>query len=1383
MSIQYTDGESIERRILTYVQEAKRRESNTAIAQDQYDEWAVRYHLSPERANLVRPFNWAGLDVLELGAGMGAVSRFLSENARSLHVVEGTEARFQVLSERLRDRSNWSGQVANIQDAEISRTFDVVCLIGVLEYSEIYVRGHEGRSPFEEVLYRCQQWLKPDGVVVIAIENQLGLKYWAGCAEDHRGTLFDGLTGYPDTPTARTFSRKELTQILVRGGFSHSRFFYPFPDYKIPTSMVSHELAFEHSEFAASLACFQPFEHYGKPPVRLFPTPLVAGTLAQAGLLAELSNSFLLFAAQDVQSPTLQQLTGHLDEGAKAWHFSLHRAIPTQTVFQSTPDGLTVQKSPLLSIPRTEISSAQFEWTCPGPSLVEKGPELRLSLLRSAYFQDWTGWQQRWMEFMYWSCEHWNNREGSLEGLALDAHFGNAARTSSAFSVFDLEWKSRTPIPRSWFVFRNILNLWRDREVFAGGPWATFLDLYRWTCSQLKVPDSLESDLALECAFQQVSSGRLVESSWHLERLKAVFLTPLGKHGLPRDVVVFSQMQSEWARLQAENADLHKRLGQLPHRLASVTLRLLSSVGKRIPAVATFFEQIAESVYQCAKHVGKRAKKILRSFQWQTFECSPSPTQDGTSPQLKFQLPAVLPKGFVVVQAFQRVGERFAFRDAVPLTLTVRFGTESATGSAHLSVPQAPLECLHGLCRLDIESHSASASVPTNGSPILLRLRTITRLEAAFRLLAPRLWDLGGNRAAWIATLRRGVAYTRALGWVGFKTWLAQEAKQNPLPVISRYSAWLEHYDKAEQNRPQILEDLRQMPQKPRISVIVPVFNTDAKWLKACIDSVFNQLYTHWELCIADDFSTAPHVREILESYRNKDPRVKVSFRPVNGHISAASNSALELATGEWIVLLDHDDVLTEDALYCVARTAELHPEAHLIYSDEDKIDQHGRRFDPHFKSDWNPDLFLSLNLVTHLSAFRRSTVSQVGGFRRGFEGSQDYDLSLRVWAACRPKSREIVHIPRILYHWRAIPGSVALAASEKNYAHTAARRAIQEFLETQSPGATVEAGFSSLHRVRYPLPPDATASLIVCTRDRVDLLRQCLSGMLRQDLGLPWELLIVDNQSSDQETLDYFRELKADPRIRILRYDAPFNFSAMNNWAVHNASNSFLVFLNNDLEVLQSDWLKEMVSLAARPGIGAVGCKLLYPNRTVQHVGIVTGIHGIADHVHRGVSERDSGYIGRAQVMQNMSAVSAACLAISRKRFLETGGFDEENLKVAYNDVDLCLKLLDLGYRNLLTPHVLFVHHESASRGPDTSAQELSRFKREAEWMKKRWGVRLAADRYYSPNLTLSSTDYSPAFPPRALPPWETPRPKETPRREASLAKSPRPPENDIAF
>jgi GT2 family glycosyltransferase len=645
------------------------------------------------------------------------------------------------------------------------------------------------------------------------------------------------------------------------------------------------------------------------------------------------------------------------------------------------------------------------------------------------------------------------------------------------------------------------------------------------------------------------------------------------------------------------------------------------------------------------------------------------------------------------------------------------------------------------------------------------------RLTAARVLLShwwarpPRPHDISATvRSTWRVLIDSGPGgLLRAINDVVHD--LAREGAEKPIDIwlhlgrVEYRQRWIRRFDRLSRRDVSEIESATaRLAYQPLLSVLMPVYNSDERWLRAAIASVQAQIYSNWELCIADDHSSDPRVAVVLREIAARDRRVKLIFRNVNGHISAASNSALSLASGDFIVLLDHDDVLAQHALAVVVHELSRHPDADIIYSDEDRLDQRGRRYDPYFKPDWNPELFLSQNLISHLGVYRTALVRQVGGFREGLEGSQDYDMALRVMEQSHPS--RIRHIPMVLYHWRAIPGSAALGVEQKSYATDAARRAVQEHLVRTGVRAAVESPpHAPYHqRVRYPPPePRPHVTIIIPTRDRLDHLSRCIASVSSRSSYAAFDIVVVDNGSIEPATLDYFNEMRRDPRVSVLRIEEPFNFSRLNNLAAARAPGPLLCFLNNDTEVISSDWLEEMVSHAVQEDVGAVGAMLYYPDDTVQHAGVILGLGGIASHAHRGQPRGKPGNNARAALTQTFSAVTAACMVVRKSVFDAVAGFDE-SLAVAYNDIDLCLKLQARGLRNVWTPFAELYHFEAVSRGDDTQGESRPRFLAESQAMRDRWKGLLTADPYYNPNLSLTRADFWLAYPPRRARRWWQP-------------------------
>lgn len=625
-----------------------------------------------------------------------------------------------------------------------------------------------------------------------------------------------------------------------------------------------------------------------------------------------------------------------------------------------------------------------------------------------------------------------------------------------------------------------------------------------------------------------------------------------------------------------------------------------------------------------------------------------------------------------------------------------------------------------------------------------ITLRRVTSSEFYARLVA----RIVRTRVRSVQDLKHCLLITARLlrneGVSGLATRLRASQSRVADLAAPTYQTWIEKYDTPTAAHDHALKArVEQLAERPLISVIMPVYNTPPILLRATIESVRDQIYDRWELCIADDRSTDPQVGRLLREYAVDDPRIKVTFREQNGHISAATNTAFELATGDWIALLDHDDILRNTALAEVALEISAHADAQLIYSDEDKIDANGRRFDAYFKPDFSRELFRSQNYLNHLTVHRASNIRAVGGWRSGYEGSQDYDLNLRIFEIIDPT--KIRHIPKVLYHWRAVAGSTAASGSEKSYALAAGHRALQDHISRMKLPANAEIVTGlPFYRVRFDIPqPPPLVTIIIPTRDKLNVLRNCISSICTKTAYPNYEIIVVNNDSREDQTLEYFEDLERAPNIRVLPYNHAFNYSAINNFAVQHANGSILGLLNNDVEVISEDWLGEMVSWVCRPEIGCVGAKLYYSNETIQHAGVILGIGGVANHAHLYEPRETPGYFGRAAVVGNFSAVTGACLVVRKSVYQDVGGLDEENLSVAFNDVDFCLRVQGAGYSNVWTPYAELYHHESLSRGKEDTADKSKRFASEVDYMLRTWGPALKNDPYYSVHFNRTKPNF----------------------------------------
>lgn len=583
--------------------------------------------------------------------------------------------------------------------------------------------------------------------------------------------------------------------------------------------------------------------------------------------------------------------------------------------------------------------------------------------------------------------------------------------------------------------------------------------------------------------------------------------------------------------------------------------------------------------------------------------------------------------------------------------------------------------------------------------------------------------------------IKKGILYFRHYGAKGFWVKLSERFQKDEIDYQEWYLKHRASEKELERQRKEKFE------KTPLVSILVPVYNTPEKFLRDMIGSAQEQTYANWELCIANANPSNQEVAALLREKCAEDVRIKVTDVPENEGIAQNTNAALKIAEGEYIGFLDHDDLLAPDALYEVVKAVNGRDGVDMLYTDEDKISSDSEEyFTPHFKPDFNVDLLRSNNYFCHFVVAAKDLILQVGAFRAEFNGAQDYDLVLR----CAEKAKNIVHIPRILYHWRVHKASTADNPLSKMYAYDAGKRAIEEHLERCGEKGEVshtkDLGF---YRVKYSLKDKPLVSILIPNKDQADTLAACINSIKQKTEYPNYEIIVIENNSEEETTFSYYKEIEEE-NVKVVYWDGEFNYSAINNFGVRHASGEYLLFLNNDIEVIRGDWLGEMLANCQRKEVGIVGAKLYYPDDTVQHAGIVVGIGGIAGNMFVGLKRGYTGYMHKAVIQQDLSAVTAACMMIKREVFQQVEGF-EEKLKVAFNDVDLCLKVRKAGYLVVYDPYVELYHYESKSRGAEDTKEKIRRFQSEIEFMRCRWNDILKnGDPMYNVNLSLKKWDYS---------------------------------------
>lgn len=585
-------------------------------------------------------------------------------------------------------------------------------------------------------------------------------------------------------------------------------------------------------------------------------------------------------------------------------------------------------------------------------------------------------------------------------------------------------------------------------------------------------------------------------------------------------------------------------------------------------------------------------------------------------------------------------------------------------------------------------------------------------------------------------TIQKGFRYLKHYGPKEFWIRLHERFEPEEVPYGPWYEAYVPDEAALEKQRHHHFE------YSPLISVAVPAYRTPEKFLVQMIDSLLAQTYGNWELCIANGSPEDSAMKKVLEEYTKKDSRIRVSELTENKGIAGNTNAALEMAQGEFVGLLDHDDLLAPNALYEIVRALDEDRNLDAVYTDEDKVttelDEH---FQPHLKPDFNLDLLRSNNYICHFFVVRRSIVQKVGGFCQEFDGAQDHDFIFR----CIETAEKVGHIPEILYHWRTHKASTADNPASKMYAFDAGKRAIEAHLKrTGTEGIVSHTPDLGFFRVKYPVQGQPLVSVIIPNKDEKETLKACIDSIREKTEYPNYEIIIVENNSTTDEIFQYYKELSQDPRIRLLRWKKEFNYSAINNYGVRHANGEYLLFLNNDVTVITPGWIKELLGVCQRPEVGAAGVKLIYPDNTIQHAGCVIGLGGIAGHMFVDMPANRTGYLHKASILQDMSAVTAACMMMKRTAFEEAGGFTEK-LSVAFNDVDLCLKVRKNHKLIVYDPYVQLYHMESKTRGAEDNKEKVRRFQEEIEYMRCQWiDILKKGDPYYNKNLSLTKWNYS---------------------------------------
>jgi glycosyltransferase involved in cell wall biosynthesis/SAM-dependent methyltransferase/ribosomal protein L35 len=1323
----YSDGYGIERYLKTVLENARDLSSHSPELEDAIQDWATEYHLSSKRANLLRGFDLSGCrKVLELGCGCGAITRFLGEQGLSVDAIEGSLTRAELAALRCRDLENVSVYCGNFNDIELPENhYDLICLVGVTEYAGRFMtHGGEGANPVVRMLAGLRNALVPEGVVAVAIENRTGMKYVLGAHEDHYGKRLVGLNGYFGEQDINTYTLTEWEAMFRELNITHRKLYLPFPDYKVPTVLMSQEFARNNPNAFCLLEGLASRDY-----VEVFKSPVRESLLWQSAAASNSldihSNSFLF----------LLSLSESDIDRAFRFDFANLPGFTRRREFclvTTKPEGQdTVTRRRLAGEEgRDDASVSQRVVDEP----YHAGMLLSVLWARALEIEP-DG--HRFLELVRRYVSYLEQRRE----ISIDLTSSNiVVDDQGSFHSFDEEWTTKEPVSPVFLLFRSLLIFVVKmgdavREYARNEKLETVEDfiIHVGDAVGLKIAGNVKAFTAREEAFQNhIAQGRTENRT---------------------RMLLDQSLLAEAVLLEPIKTRLYWRNGGKPYveelcRLAYVeNVDDVQTVSISLPPAAGKADQIR---FNPCEKLRRDGVGFMRLYSLEILAIDPvtgnrtriwgmsSPDEIvkyasfGGISYMKTGLGSV----FMVTDDDPRL--EFPFLSRIKLA-----DDQYLEFSATLRFPRSQ-EYL--LARERYLTMLDSMETKVEGMEEVYRSHQRIKEELA-DIKSSNFWAALGRYKAFrhqtAAIARKAKYWVYLLRHLGPRRTLARARRQGAkylrsalgkTPEVAgpptRYEVWRET---------RLDRQTRALPGGPLISVVMPVHNVDPAIFRKAVKSVESQTYRNWELCIADDASTRAGTLEVLKNLAGK--RIKVTHLAENRNISGATNAAIEMAGGEYLAFMDNDDELPDNALFEVA-AAIVEKQADCIYTDEDFIRTDNHLDLPHFKPDYNPDLLLSHNYITHLLVVRRDLFDRVGGLRSEYDGAQDYDLVLRIVEM----ASNIVHVAKPLYHWRMSETSTSLNPTVKPGGHGNAKKALEAALQRRGIEGTVEeTPLPHFFRVKRAIDGSPLVSIVIPFRDKPELLRQCVVSILEKSTYANFQILGISNDSYLSPTYDEMDRLgKLDERVVFHECNIEFNFSKLVNFGVSKAGEGHVVLLNNDIEVITPDWIEGLLEHSQRPEVAAVGGKLYYPNNTIQHAGLAIGLGGYAGHLHKHLRADSPGYFNRLNVIQDVSALTGAMMMVERKKYLEIGSFDETSFGVAYNDVDFCLRARERGYLNVFTPHVEAYHHESASRGYEDDFKKIRRFNREKENLKARHGEALErGDPYYNPNLDRNRDDF----------------------------------------
>ena len=1251
--ISYNDGDEIEQRIASIIEDADDISVLSPELRQHCNDWPSLYHLSGMRANILRPFaeSISSGDILEVGAGCGAITRFLGECGANVLALEGSPRRAAIARSRTMGLENVTVLAERFSSFQTDKKFDVITLIGVLEYANMFTSAE---NPALAMLQQILTLLKPNGKLIIAIENQLGLKYFAGAPEDHIGKVMYGVEGRYRNDQPQTYGKEFLTELLQQAGFLSSNFLAPYPDYKLPVSIVTEEgmntPAFDSSAFAWQSARRDP----QLPSYTNFSMELVWPEIFKNGIAMDVANSFLVIA-----SPEEQDFLNDKNE-TLAFHYSTDR-IPKyckETKFKKIDNNnIEIAYTRLSKIEERGDDDVEhvIDFDCPIKDVYRAGKPMSWKFIQIVTEEGWKidevgAFLKHYILVLKYFLKQkdvelsLDSLESKLPGKYFDITPQNIIIENETPMMIDAEWVLAEEVELGHLLFRSLL--WMLGSITRFGQ-----NIDNITYTHIEFVRSAFKAISFDLTDEKLTSFLEVESR-------------VQKQITGSDPVDFLQ---SWQHQRIRKHDL----SQFLHNNINEKETHIQNINQSIVEKNTHIDNLVQNDTLKNAHITNLEQDIL--------------AKDNHITNLEQD---ILAKDNHIANMVQNIADI----------------NDQLLSSNHSNAEKDDL--INAL----VGSKSWTLTKPLRNSFLIMR-----RFKKLIYLTSFILKEHGFRKS-----LRKSKEIIKAYGFSGIRDRVVDEyvkvkshdsfAWNNDLNVeFDKLELMLDsggNYSLVKEKAPYVyiepdkpmgfLELVDSLETKTKFSIVVPVYNTEAWMLQSAIDSVQRQWYGQWEMILVNDASTREETIALLAEL--DIDRIKVLNLTENVGIASATNAGINESKGEFIVFMDHDDELTPDCLYELAKKIdEDNPD--YVYSDEDKISDKMEYIDPHFKPDWSPETLMSIMYTSHVSCIRKSLVKQVGGLNPQLDGCQDWDLVLRV----TEQTSRISHIAKVLYHWRVLEGSVALSLKAKPYVESATIKLKNEALLRRNLKGSLEKvpGRDGYWKVNYYPQENPLISIIIPSKDNFKILRNCLNSIEKNTSYDNYEIVLVDNGSSDVETLEYLEKIREKTRVNIIKHDAPFNFSALCNIGAKKSNGEVLLFLNDDIEVISHDWLERLCGYAQLDHVGAVGAKLLYPGgKYIQHCGIINSYNG-PGHAFLHKPRNYDGYFLRCDIEYNWSAVTGACLMLETTKFQEIGGFDEA-LPIAYNDVDLCFSLLNHGYFNVLCPSVELIHHESVSRGKD---------------------------------------------------------------------------------